>query len=241
MKKTTIVVVATGVYLALCTVAQAQAPAPSKNIFVDVNFGVQVNSQDIAISERPVIYGETAFIDSTQSVGNASLLDVTIGYRVWRDLSIALGLTTTLNTTSDATITASIPSPIIFDRRVVTTGTVTDLSHKERTAHLLAVWSTPISDKMDAAVMGGPSFIKVFQGVPVTPVPAGSQIPTFSAAEQTATTVGFTIGGDVTYLVSQKVGVGALVRYVVANADLASVPDLKIGGFQIGGGVRFRF
>ena len=46
---------------------------------------------------------------------------------------------------------------------------------------------------------------------------------------------------DISYLVAPKIGIGFLVRYVIANADLPSVPDLKIGGFQFGGGARFRF
>src|SRR5204863_9551179 len=150
--RTTIAVVAAGVFLAFAAAVQAQTPAPSKNIFVDVNFGFQVNSQDLAIHETPVIYGETAFIDSTTKTGNAPFLDVTFGYRVWKDLAIGLGLTTTFGSGSDGTVSASIPDPLIFDRRVVTTGTVTDLAHTERMAHLLAMWATPMSDKMDATI-----------------------------------------------------------------------------------------
>ena len=32
-----------------------------------------------------------------------------------------------------------------------------------------------------------------------------------------------------------------MVRFVKAKADLPSVPDLNVAGFQIGGGVRIRF
>ena len=239
--KTTIAVVAAGVFLAFSTAVQAQAPAPSKNIFVDVNFGVQVNSQDLAIQETPTIYGETARIDSTAKTGSSPFLDVTFGYRVWQDVSVALGLTTTFGSTSDGTITAVIPDPLVFDRPATTTGTVTDLSHKERAASIFVMWTNPISDKMDGTILAGPSFLKVFQDVPKANVPAQSNIPTFSAEEQTDTTLGFTIGGDITYLVNPRTGVGLLVRYVIANADLPSASDVKIGGFQIGGGVRFRF
>jgi hypothetical protein len=48
-------------------------------------------------------------------------------------------------------------------------------------------------------------------------------------------------GGDVTYLLRPKTGIGFTARYTAAKVDLASVPDVRIGGFQIGGGLRLRF
>ena len=42
-------------------------------------------------------------------------------------------------------------------------------------------------------------------------------------------------------LFQPRVGVGIMARYVYGKADLTSVPDMTLGGFQIGGGVRLRF
>ena len=242
MKKTMMAAVATGVFALLAGSTHAQTPAPSKNIFVDVNFGFQARSQTITVSTTPIIYGEIAFIDSSQKVGGSPFLDVTAGYRVWKDLSIALGLATSFGGSETATVSASIPSPIFFDRRVVTNATVTDLEHTERSASLLFSWTTPISDKMDGTVIAGPTYIKVSQGVVANvDVPASTQNANPRPEVQTATKVGFSFGGDVTYLVRPRVGIGGMARYVAAHADLASVPDLKIGGFQFGGGLRLRF
>lgn len=242
MKKTTIAVVGIGVYLALAGIAQAQAPAPTKNLFVDVNFGFQANTGDFTIHSEPIIYGETAFYDSSQSFESAPFFDATVGFRVWRELSIGLGLTTLFPKSGTATVSASIPSPVFFDRRVVTNATVPDLEHKERSVSLLVMWTSPINDKIDGTVMVGPTFIKTFQDLVTGPqVPPGSQTPNFVAETQTDTSLGFSLGGDISYLVAPKIGIGFLVRYVIANADLPSVPDLKIGGFQFGGGARFRF
>jgi hypothetical protein len=241
MKKT-MRAVATGVFVLIAGSTHAQTPGPSKNIFVDVNFGFQAISQTITVSSTPIIYGEIAFIDSTQDVTGSPFLDVTAGYRIWKDFSVALGLATTFNRSQTAQVSASIPSPVFFDRRVVSNITVTDLEHKERSASLLFAWTTPISDKMDAAVLAGPTFIKVFQGlVTNVDVPANTQTANPHAEEQTGTKVGFSIGGDITYLVRPRVGVGGMARYVRAHADLPSVSDLKIGGFQFGGGLRLRF
>jgi hypothetical protein len=72
-------------------------------------------------------------------------------------------------------------------------------------------------------------------------VPANTQTANPSPEIQTATKVGFSFGGDVTYLVRPRVGIGGMARYVAAHADLPSAPNLKIGGFQFGGGLRLRF
>ena len=243
MKKTIMAAVATGVFVLFPASTHAQTPPPSKNIFVDANFGFQVNSQTITVSSTPIIYGEIAFIDSSQKVGGSPFLDVTAGYRVWKDLSVALGLATTFTTSSTAAVSASIPSPVFFDRRVVTNATVKDLEHKERSVSLLFAWTTPISDKMDGTVIAGPTYVKVFQGlVRNVEVPANTQNANPRPEVQTATKVGFAFGGDVTYLVKPpRIGIGGMARYVAAHADLASVPNLKIGGFQFGGGLRLRF
>jgi hypothetical protein len=242
MKKTMLAVVATCVFVGIAGRAHAQTPPPTKNAFLDVNFGFQVNSQTITISSTPTIYGEIAFIDSSQKISGSPFIDVSGGYRVWKDFSIGLGVVTTFNKSSDSTVSASIPSPIFFDRRIVTTSTVSNLEHKERSAALLFGWTTPISDKLDATVTAGPAYIKVFQGlVANVDVVANSQTSTPRPEVQTATKIGFSIGGDITYLVTPRVGVGGVARYLAAKADLASVSDLKVGGFQVGGGLRVRF
>ena len=229
----------------LITIGAAPAgaqPAPTKNIFIDANFGTQPTSGTFTISAAPIVYGETAPITSTQPFSGAPFLDVSGGYRVWRDLSVGLALTTTFSSTSSATVIAGIPSPIFFDRRVSTTIVLTDLERKERTAHLVVQWTTPVSDKVDASIMAGPSYVKVFQDlVQGVTVAAGTQTPTATADTQTATAIGFHFGGDLTFLLRPKIGVGGMFRYVKATVDLPASPDMKAGGIQLGGGLRIRF
>jgi hypothetical protein len=222
--------------------AAAQTAPPTKNIFVDVNFGAQPASQIFELQTTPVVYGENAIITSKQGVNGSALLDVTAGYRVWRDLSIALGLTTTFSSGGDAEVLGAIPHPIFFDRRVESTVAVTDLAHKERSAHISAVWTSPVTDKIDASVAGGPSYIKVFQDlVTGVTVPAGTQNFVPAAEQSTATVFGFHFGGDVTYLITPRLGGGVMVRYVIGHTDLGPVHDVKVGGFQYALGLRVRF
>ena len=222
--------------------AAAQTPPPSKKIFVDVNFGAQPASRTFSTDAFPIVYGEVAIINANQGVDGSSFMDVTGGYRIWRDLSVAVGLTTTFTIKNVAEVTGGIPHPLFYDTRVQSDVTVENLDHREQSAHLSVMWTSPVTDKMDASVFFGPSYIKVFQDlVTSVNVPAGTQTFTALSDQQTVTTWGFHIGGDVTYLFTPHVGAGALVRYVKAQADLPSVPDLDLAGFQIGGGVRVRF
>ena len=241
-KTTNLVLLITAVILGTVTGAGAQTPPPSKNIFVDVNFGAQPSSRTFSIEAFPVVYGEVAIIKANQGVDGGSFMDVTGGYRVWRDLSVAVGLTTTFTIKNAADVTGGIPHPLFYDTRVESKVTVADLEHREQSAHLSAMWTSPVTDKIDASVFAGPSYIKVFQDlVTSVNVPAGTQSFTAVSDQQTATVWGFHIGGDVTFLFTPHVGAGALVRFVKAKADLPAVPDLDLAGFQIGGGVRVRF
>jgi hypothetical protein len=222
--------------------AAAQTAPPTKNLFVDVNVGVQPGSQIFTMQSTPLVYEETAIITARQGVNGSGVLDVTAGYRVWGDVSVALGLSTTFTNQGDASVVGGIPHPVFYDRRVETTVEVSDLAHQERSAHLSIMWTSPMTDKIDASVAAGPSFIKVFQDlasrVTVTPgtlnfVPIGEGA--------TGTTFGFHIGGDVTYLLTPRLGAGLMVRYVAADVDIGPVVDLKAGGLQYAIGLRLRF
>ena len=254
MNKTpNLVLLITAAILGTVTGAAAQTPPPSKNIFVDFNFGTQPASRTFSTEALPVVYGEVAIIRANQGVDGTGLLDLTGGYRVWRDLSVAIGLTKTFTAKTDAVVTGGIPHPLFYDTRVESTVTIADLEHREQAAHLSAMWTSPVTDKIDASVFGGPSYIKVFQDlVTSVNVPAGTNPQSFSAvaSQQTATVWGFHIGGDFTYLLTAplgsgsfapRVGVGGMVRFVKAQVDLPTVLDLNVAGFQIGGGVRIRF
>jgi hypothetical protein len=57
--------------------------------------------------------------------------------------------------------------------------------------------------------------------------------------------IGFNIGADLTYRFANNVGIGAILRYAAATVTLepdgGESSDVKVGGFQFGGGLRIRF
>jgi hypothetical protein len=100
----------------------------------------------------------------------------------------------------------------------------------------------PISEKMDVTVSIGPSFIHVIQDVVSSiTVPEPTQDIVYTLDNESGTAVGINVGVDGNYMLTRNYGVGVFIRYAGGSADLPHAPDLKVGGFQVGGGARIRF
>lgn len=219
--------------------ATPAAAQTTKNVFIDVNAGLQVASRTFVVDALPIVYNETAILSTSHDVGVATVFDVTGGVRVWRDLSIGLGFSYA-GGSGDAQMTAAVPHPLFHDRRVETTATA-DVKRSEKAVHLQFIWTMPVTDKMDASVSAGPSFINVNQEMVnnITVVP-NTQNATAAPDTESDTAAGFNVGADLSYLLTPRYGIGGFMRYVFGSAGFPSV-DLKTGGFQIGGGARLRF
>jgi len=220
--------------------AQTQPP-PASLGFVSINFGAQPASRDVNTNQSFPIYGETATFATAQENGGGALFDISGGYRIRPTFGAAIGFTNFSNTT-ESTVNSSIPNPLIFDRPLGASTTVSDLKHSERGIHLQAVWFFPVTDKIDVALSAGPSFIMVSQDLVTSiAVPAGTQTANPVVATEKETGVGVNLGFDGTYLVTRNFGAGLFLRWAGAKVDLSTVEDLSVGGFQIGAGFRMRF
>lgn len=211
--------------------------------FVNLTGGVQVGSHSLASSTGFEIYAEPGTVDTTQDVKSGGLFDVTAGYKVWRNLAVAVGYSWT-SSNADAAVQASIPDPVFFDRPRAVQTTASGLEHSESVVNISGVWMVPVTDKIDVGVSAGPSIFNVKQDVPsgltvAEPGPTVSQVNVNSVSE---TTVGLNFGVDVTYMINPRFGVGGLARYTWGSADLEGASDkLTVGGFHIGAGLRVRF
>ena len=214
---------------------------PASHGFVNINGGAQPATRSIEKSETRPLFGETATLSASQEINNGAIFDMSAGYRVWHGLAIAFGYTH-LGSTSDSSVVAVIPDPLVFDRPKTVTATQTGLGHSENGIHLQAVWFYSIDDKFDVALSIGPSFIKVKQElVSGFTIPAGTQNLTLTVGSEEGTATGVNVGVDGSYLFTRNFGVGLFLRYAGGSVDLPSVPDLNVGGFQIGLGARVRF
>jgi hypothetical protein len=73
-------------------------------------------------------------------------------------------------------------------------------------------------------------------------------ITTYDTVEVEQTAWGFHAGTDVAYMFGKVFGVGGFARFSKGSATIEddrvmadSPVDVKLGGFQTGGGIRFRF
>lgn len=222
--------------------AQAQMTWTDQG-FVNVNFGVQAGSHDLATDSPFELYGETGSLTTTQDVGGAALFDLSAGYKVWRNLTLGIAYSR-MKSDSDVAIAASVPHPDFFDRPRATTGIEPGADHSENQIHLQGTWMVPVTDKVDVGVSFGPSIFQVSQDIPtaITVTEPSATLASTSVTKVDKTTVGSHFGVDVNYMITPRWGAGVLARYAWGSADLEEATDsLTVGGFQFGGGLRVRF
>jgi hypothetical protein len=228
--------------LALPTPTSAQVQWTGKG-FINVGAGIQGGSKEVTTRTGLRLYDEDFTLDTSQHAEGGTVIDVSAGYRVWRNLAIGLGYTIAGKGT-DITATADVPDPLFFDRRRAVSATFTEGTHSEQAFHLIGVWMMPITDKIDVAISGGPSYFIVKQSI-ASDVTVEEPAPTLSSitfSEPDASGIGVNLGVDVTYMVTKRFGAGGTFRYTYADVEIpGAVEKFKAGGPQGTFGVRIRF
>jgi len=239
MNKITILAVLAAMFtVAASSPAIAQSQAPT-SVFVDINVGAQTQARSIQSSTTFPLYGETAVINAAQSVDGGGLFDLSGGYR-FRSFGVAVGFSK-FGKDGEGTLVASIPSPIAFNRPVTVTSNATNLKHSETATHLMFVYFIPVTTAVDVSVFAGPSFFSLKQDILSASVPTGTQNVNVATQEQKDSGTGANVGININYMFHRNYGAGVFVRYAGASVDLPSANDVKVGGFQLGIGLRLRF
>ena len=240
MNKTTILAVLTAALtVATSSLAMAQAQQPT-SVFVDVNAGVQTQSRVIESSTSFPLYGETAVINAAQSIDAGGLFDISGGYRFMRKFGVAVGVSM-FSKSGEGSLVGSIPSPIAINKFATVTSTATDVKHKEMGTHLMFVYFVPVLENFDVSVFAGPSFFRLTQDVLSATVPTGTQNITVASQSQKGNGTGANAGINFNYMFRPNYGGGLFIRYAGATVDLPSAAGVKVGGFQVGIGLRLRF
>ncbi len=230
--------------LALCAVAtpvRAQMKWTDR-IFVNANVGVQAGSSDLAITTPFELYDEQGSVASTMDVKGGALFDASAGYKVWRNLAVGVAYTWTRGT-SDAAIVALVPDFFLHDAPRTLNASAAGMKGTQHSINLTGTWMVPVTDKIDAGVVFGPTIFNVRQDVPnsVSVTEPGPALAGIGVEKVSKTTVGIHLGVDVTYMLNKRYGVGGLARYTWGSVDFPNASDsVKVGGFQIGAGVRVR-
>lgn len=238
--------------LALCLCAaprivSAQTMQWTDKGYISVNGGGQAGSDTLATSSTFTLYDENASVTTSQKVKGGGIFDIGGAYRVWGHNLLA-GVSYT-HTSSDSTVdlSATLPHPFFFDQPRTVTSSQSGAKHSEDTVHIAAIWMIPVANKLDIGIFGGPSIFNVKQdtvtNVTVTET-ADLTKPAVSAplTRVSKTGAGGNFGVDVQYMVAKKWGVGGLMRFAIGSVEIPGATDkLKVGGFQVGAGGRFRF
>lgn len=230
-----------GIVLSSATPALAQMQWTDR-AFASLSAGLQIGTSDIASSQTFELYGETGSLTSAQDVKGGLFFDGQVGYRIRRNLAVGVGVSF-IEGKSEADVTGSIPDPIQFDAHRSTSATASDLAHREIWFAGLLTWAMPITDKIDVFFSGGPAFVQVVQELPTaatitepTPTITGVTVTKFSKGG-----IGFVVGADVRYMITTRIGLGALAKFSAASVDLTEGTKVDAGGFQLGAGIRIKF
>lgn len=227
-----------------------KASSWSNRGYVSLNGTYQTTSNAFTATSTFTQNVETASVTTSYESARSLGLDVGGAVRVWRNLGVGAAVTW-FSRERNANLSASIPHPFLFNTPRTVSGSVADVPRREVALHLNASWVVPAGKKTQIAIFGGPSYFQVRQGL-VTDVTTSSVYPYDTATFVSATTVqlsqshlGFNTGVDITARVSKAVGVGPIVRYSRASlhfpVSAGQEVEIRAGGLQVGGGVRFAF
>lgn len=239
--------------LALCllpTSAAAQFAPLDGRLTISINGLAQPGDERIGATHIFGRYDEDAIITTAQDIKTGSgLFDIGASYRVTGPFGVGVAFTS-FSTERGATMDGSLPHPLAFGRPRGFSLVTAPLEHRQRAVHLQAIYVVPFIENVDFALFAGPSFFSVSQGFarfgdffevgePFTDVDV-----THGTFTQKENTVGFNVGGEVTYSITRMIGVGGLLRYTRATADFdydGQRVSLKAGNMQVGAGLRLHF
>jgi hypothetical protein len=220
--------------------------------YFNFNLGFESTSGTLNDSATFRLYDETGTKTIEQNVDSGSLVDFSVGARVWRNVSAGIGYHRGGNT-SEAAGTLSVPHPVLFNANRVAAVSAGELDRTEQAFHIQLGYMIPLSEELSVHVTIGPSFFSLKQDV-LTDVTYTEQAPFNSVSTTPVTTersdsaVGMNAGVDVTYKFydtdAYRIGAGAFLRYAGASARITVIEndvDSDVGGLQFGVGARIRF
>ncbi len=242
----------TAMFLAVSvTSARAQLDELKGRFSVHVNGGFQSGSDSVRRTFLFRAYGEDARFEESHDTESGNILDLGGSFQVWEQLHV--GASYTQLTKADSTrLTGTVPNPIAINSPRTIDPQTLSLAHKEQATHVYAAWVVPINDKLDVAILGGPSFFNlthgIVAGVSIREVsgPPWPQVGVngVTSGEFKKNGIGMHVGADVSYMVTPNFGLGGFLRFADGSIDVPSEGGdrpLNVGGIQTGGGGRLRF
>jgi hypothetical protein len=244
-----------GISPAAAQPAKAPAKPPAKRLMkpprveISANVGALTAGSAFTESESFPSNVETATVTTDHGTKTAVSFNVGGAVRIvpqfWVGVQYAMA-----QMKPNASVTALIPHPLLFNAPRTVQGSLNNVTHDERNVHVEAMYVLPVR-ALEVTAMAGPTFFNLQQDF-VPSIAVTETYPFDTATFASATTkrltkgaVGFNAGVDVSRPLSRRVSVGALVRYSRASVKFSSGNTLdqtvKAGGLEAGGGIRVRF
>ena len=254
MPRTFLFVLVCSVFAASVSDADAQVGQPwTDRGYFNFNVGFEGTSGTLTDATTFTLYDESGTKNVQHAVDSGSLIDLSFGGRVWRNVSIGLGFHRG-STSGEAAVTGAVPNPLFFNRPRNVALSASGLDRTEQALHLQFGYMLLINDRLDVHLFIGPSFFNLKQEV-VSDVSITEQAFPFTnvnadaaVTEREDSATGANVGADVSYKVYETANMilraGMFLRYTGASGKvtvLASERDSDVGGLQVGFGARVRF
>ena len=181
-------------------------------------------------------------------LGRKTFVDARLGVRVWRRLAVGAGVSVS-DAGSSATASGSVPNPLFFNRPRNASPLTVNLKHRQLSVDLQAFYFVPITDAFHVALFAGPSMLQTSRasvdGITRGPETDSPLFGTIALDDVTTTlkkttTVGASVGIDMTVMLTGIVGAGVFAKYVAGSIDVGA-QSVDLSGLQAGAGLRFRF
>ena len=221
--------------------------------YFNLNVGFETSSGTLNDATTFRLYDETGTRTVEQNVDSGSFIDFSVGGRVWQNVSVGIGFHRGANS-SEASGTASVPHPILFNTNRLVAVAADNLDRTEQAFHIQVGYMIPLNEDLSVHVTAGPSFFRLKQevlaDVAFTEVGAPFSAVNTSAvvAERSDSVVGVNAGVDVAYRFYESdaynIGGGVFLRYAGGSARITVLEnnvDTDVGGLQFGFGARVRF
>ena len=229
------------------------AQTDDSRFYINVNGAFEPGSQTYADDGTFRLYDENGRLSVSSDVSSGAVLDFAAGVKITGNFTMGLGFHRT-SSSDPATVTGAAPHPVFFDRPRNFTQTLDALTRTEQAMHISVGYVVALGEKADLHITAGPSQFRFAQQVPatVTISETGSAftsvLATVAVEQRKRNAWGGHVGADLSYPVFESGAasfrLGAYMRYAAASSDFLVVTNTvttKLGGVQIGGGVRVRF
>jgi hypothetical protein len=247
------------VALVLMVATTASAQVQHRKGWLDVNAGIANSAQaDLTTS---VSYadgsGESEFYQVDYRSPTGASFDFGGGFMITPKVGVGISFGGTAHQDT-ADLTIRIPHPFYFNRFASDTSeTDGTLQKTEGAAHFQFVLQLVDSGKARVRVFAGPTYFQLKSDA-ISDITYDQvyylqlnevAIKTYDTEEVEASAWGFHVGGDISVFFTRVFGLGAFARFskwtvTVEDDRILSADgpvDVKVGGFQAGAGLRFRF